>query len=469
MVSAIVVGSGPNGLAAAITLAARGVHVTVLEAADEIGGGARTAELTVPGLLHDVCSAVHPMAIASPFFSALDLPSRGLDWIWPEIDVAHPLADGRAGVLTRDLARSTDALGSDGQQWSKLVGLTSQRFSSLAEDLLRPLCWPPTHPVLTSRFGVTAAKSAVRVARRWRGDKARALWAGLAAHAQRPLTSPGTGGMGLVFAASVHACGWPVARGGSAAITRVLADILIEHGGMIETGHRVSSLPAADMVLFDTSVGEAVMIAGDSIPGRVRRALHRFPAGPAVFKVDLAVHDGIPWTNVDVRMAGTVHVGGTLEEITASEKAVHDGIMPERPFVLVAQQYLADPSRSAGGLHPVWAYAHVPRGYAGDATNAVISQIERFAPGVRERIGHIRTAGPAHLAAMNPNYIGGDISGGANDLWHLLARPRLAPNPYYLGAPGLYLCSSSTPPGAGVHGMAGHLAARSALKAAKIM
>ena len=459
----MVIGSGPNGLSAAIVLAREGLDVTVLEAADEIGGGTRSAELTVPGLLHDVCSAIHPLGVASPFLRSLDLQRHGLTWSWPEVDAAHPLDGGRAGVMFRDLDRTADGLGADGPAWRRTFAPLVERADDLIDELLGPIVHLPQHPLALAGFGVRALRSAEGVARRWSTDEARALFAGLAAHAMRPLGSPTTGGLGLTFGLTGHAFGWPTAIGGSASITRALAAELAEHGGRIETGHHVTELPVADVVMFDTSPAAAADIGGDRIAGRRQRALRRWRSGPGVFKVDLAVEGGVPWDNESCRRAGTVHVGGTLEQIAQAEKTVAAGQMPQRPFVLVAQQYLADPGRSGGDVHPVWAYGLVPHGYTGDATAAVLDQIERFAPGLRERIVGQATTSPAQWEQYNPNYLDNDIGGGANDPWQLLARPRLAPDPYRLGE-GLYLCSASTPPGAGVHGMGGFHAATSAVR-----
>ena len=456
--TAVVVGSGPNGLSAAIVLAKAGLDVTVLEAADEIGGGTRSAELTVPGLVHDVCSAIHPMGVASPFMRSLDLERHGLQWAFPEVDAAHPIDGGRAGALFRDLDRTVEHLGVDGDAWRRLFGPMLPGADGLMSELLGPIVHVPRHPVQLARFGLRALLPATALARRFETDEARGLFAGLAAHAIRPLTSPTTGALGLTFGVTAHAYGWPAAVGGSAAITRAMAAELVEHGGRIETGQRVTALPHADVVMFDTAPGAAADIAGDRVPARIMKALRRWRTGPGVFKVDLAVEGGVPWANEWCRRAGTVHVGGSIEQISAAEKDVTAGRMPERPFCLVAQQYLADPSRSVGDVHPVWAYAHVPASYGGDATEAVIAQIERFAPGVRDRIVGMATTSPAQWEAYNPNYVGGDIGGGSNDPWQLLMRPRLSPQPYAIGD-GLYLCSASTPPGAGVHGMSGFHAA----------
>ncbi|MPY82991.1 MAG: NAD(P)-binding protein [Actinophytocola sp.] len=467
MTSAIVVGAGPNGLAAAVTLAQAGVGVTVLEAADEIGGGTRSSELTVPGVLHDHCSAVHPMGIGSPFMRSLDLERHGVSWCWPEVDLAHPLDGGGAGVMVRSIGDTAEGLGSDGRQWRRLFGPLAEGFDDLAEDLLRPVAHLPKHPLRLARFGPRALLPATMLARRWRTAEAKALFAGVAAHVYHPLTAPTTAALGTMMIASGHRFGWPVARGGSRTITAALAAIVEAHGGKIETGVRVRSLdelPPADVMMLDLTPGAAADLLGDRLPGRVRRAYRRFRPAPGAFKVDLAVEGGIPWRNEACRKAGTLHLGGTIDEVVHAEREIHFGRMPDRPFVLVAQQYLADPSRSAGDVHPIWAYAHVPHGYTGDATEAIIDQIERFAPGVRDRIVGRFVRSTADMAAYNPNYVGGDIITGANTPLQMVMRPRVALDPYYTGVSGVFICSAATPPGAGVHGMGGHNAARSALR-----
>lgn len=463
MTTAVVVGSGPNGLAAAVVLARAGIDVTVLEAEDEIGGGTRSAELTVPGLIHDICSATHPTAVASPFFQSLDLERHGLEWLWPEVDAVHPIDGGRAGVMFRDLDRTVELLGKDGDAWRTLFAPLVKHSDVLIDELFRPIIHLPKHPLTLAGFGARALLPATTIARRWKTDEARGLFAGLAAHAIHPLNKPTTGGLGLMFGMTSHAYGWPVAKGGSAAIAKALAAEITEHGGTIETGHRVTELPAADIVMFDTTPAGVLEIAGDRLPRRVRRPFRKWRRGSGVFKVDFAVSGDISWTNEWARKAGTVHLGGTIEQLNAAEKEVHAGRMPERPFVLLCQQYLADPGRSVGDVHPIWAYAHVPQGYTGDATEAVIAQIERFAPGFRGQIVATSVSGPAQLEAHNSNYLGGDIAGGANDPWQLVMRPRMSANPYSLGVKGLYLCSASTPPGAGVHGMGGFRAATHAV------
>ncbi|WP_117000586.1 phytoene desaturase family protein [Desertimonas flava] len=469
MSNGIVVGSGPNGLMAAIVLARAGLDVEVIEASATIGGGMRSAELTVPGVLHDVCSATHPTALASPALQELapDLERHGLRWRWPAVDIAHPLDGGRAGVMVRSLDETCAGLGKDGGAWRRTFGPLTDHFAELVTDAFRPILHVPAHPIRLAGFGLEALRPATWVARRWRSDEARALFAGAAAHIIQPLTRPLSASVGLMLTANGHAHGWPVAEGGSQKIAAALAGVLADAGGRITTGRRVSSideLAGVDVVMLDTSPQAAADIVGDRLPRHVARAYRRYKQGPAAFKLDLAVDGGIPWTNEACRRAGTVHVGGTLEQIVASERAVSRGTMVDDPFMLVCQQYLADPTRSSGTIHPVWAYAHVPNGYTGDASEAILRQIERFAPGVRERIVARVAIGPAGLEAYNANYVGGDIATGASDPRQTLFRPRVAVDPYFTGVPGVYVCSAATPPGAGVHGMGGANAARAALR-----
>jgi phytoene dehydrogenase-like protein len=463
---AIVVGSGPNGLACAVELARNGVRVTVLEAEEEIGGGTRTSELTVPGLLHDDCSASHPMAAGSPFLNSLDLARHGLEWRFPEIDLAHPLDDGSAGVMVRSIEETAEGLGEDGAAWRR-VFRPSAHFEELLDDVLQPIIHLPRHPLRLARFGIPAAAPATLLARSWRTPQARALFGGVAAHAFSPLSLPMSSSVGCALINACHAFGWPVAKGGSGSIAAALAAVLAEHGGAIETGSRVRSLdqlPRTDIVVFDLAPGAAAEITGERLPARVARAYRRYRHGPGAFKLDLAVEGGVPWTNEACRKAGTVHVIGSFEEIVAAEREINRGRMPKRPYLLVGQQYLADPERSRGDVHPVWTYAHVPSGYRADATEVILGQIERFAPGFRERIVETSVRSPADLAAYNSNYVGGDIITGANTPAQILFRPRFALDPYSTGIPGVYICSAATPPGAGAHGMGGYNAARSALR-----
>ncbi|MFL5892149.1 MAG: phytoene desaturase family protein [Solirubrobacterales bacterium] len=467
MSSAIVVGSGPNGLACAAALATEGVNVTVLEAEDTIGGGTRTSELTVPGVLHDECSAVHPMASGSPFFKALELERRGLEWRRPEVDLAHPLDDGSAGVMLRSIDDTAAGLGEDGDAWRRLFGAPSRAFAALNDDLLRPILHVPTHPISLTRFGLAATMPISAVARVWDGAHAKALFAGVAAHSFCSFGQPLSAAVGMALVCSCHAFGWPVARGGSRAITDALAAVIREQGGRIETGVRVTSLAElgeAEVVALDLAPSAVADMAGDRLPARVARAYRRYRHGPGAFKLDLAVQDGVPWTSEACRRAGTVHVGGSFAELAAAERDINRGQMPQRPFLLVAQQYLADPERSAGDVHPVWAYAHVPNGYDGDAEPAILAQLERFAPGLRERIVRSASRSTSGIAAANTNLIGGDIVNGANTPKQVLFRPRFAVNPYATGIPGVYICSAATPPGGGVHGMCGFNAAQAALR-----
>ncbi|MGC1853463.1 MAG: NAD(P)/FAD-dependent oxidoreductase [Solirubrobacterales bacterium] len=467
MSEAVVVGAGPNGLAAAATLAARGVGVTVLEAAATVGGGTRTSELTLPGLLHDDCSATHPFSPNSPALNALGLERHGLEWAWPEVDLAHPFDDGGAAVMLHSIEQTAAGLGSAGAAWKRLFGPGARHFDALSEDTMRPLLHFPRHPLRLTRFGLRALPPVSVLARALPTPQARGLFGGTAAHSFSPFSRPLGSAVGMALTCACHSNGWPVARGGSQAIADALAAAIREHGGRIEFGRPVRSLdelPAADAVVLDLSPRAVADLAGGRLPARIARAYRRYRHGPAAFKVDLAVEGGVPWTAEPARRAGNVHAIGSFEEIVASEREVNRGRMPESPFVLVGQQYLADPSRSHGNLHPIWAYAHVPNGYDGDATEAVIDQIERFAPGLRERIvaRHVRT--PADLASYNPNYIGGDIITGANTAQQLLVRPRVALDPYTTGIPGVFICSAATPPGAGAHGMNGYNAALSALR-----
>ena len=464
---AIVVGSGPNGLACAATLARAGVGVTVIEAAETIGGGASSSELTLPGLIHDDCSATHPLVVDSPALVPLGLERHGLEWAWPEIDLAHPFDDGTAAAMMRSIEETAGGLGAAGRSWRRAFGPSAAAFDALSEDILLPFLHPPRHPVRLARFGLRAALPATLMARSLGGGKAGALFGGVAAHSFSPPSGPFSSAVGLALISACHRYGWPVARGGSQAIADALAAVVREGGGAIETGRPVRALgdlPAADAVVFDLAPAAVAEIAGDRISARAARGLRRYRHGPGAFKVDLAVEAGVPWVAESARRAGTVHAIGSFEELAAAEREVNRGRMPERPFVLVGQLYLADPTRSIGDVHPIWSYCHVPNGFPGDVTEAVIDQIERYAPGLRERIvaRHVRSA--AELEANNPNYVGGDIITGATNGLQAVIRPRLALDPYSAGGPGLYVCSAATPPGAGAHGMCGYNAARSVLR-----
>jgi phytoene dehydrogenase-like protein len=467
MSDAIVVGSGPNGLACAATLASRGVAVTVIEAEETIGGGTRSSELTVPGLIHDECSAFHSLAVDSPALTTLGLERHGLEWAWPEVDLAHPLDGGGGAVMVRSLADTVAGLGPAGPAWRRVFGRSSERFAALCEDILRPVLHLPRHPLLLAGFGLRAATPATALGHAFETEEARALFGGVAAHAFTPLNRPFSSSVAMALICSGHANGWAVARGGSQAIADALAAVVIENGGRIETGRPVRSLdelPAADAVVLDLAPGAIAEIAAGRLPHRVARAYRRYRHGPGAFKVDLAVEGGVPWTQEAARRAGTVHAAGSFAEIVAAERDVSRGRMPERPFVLVGQQYLADPSRSQGNVHPVWAYAHVPSGYEGDVTESLLDQIERFAPGLRERIVARSVRTPAQLQAGNANYIGGDIATGASTPLQILFRPRLTLQPYATGAAGVYICSAATPPAAGAHGVCGYNAAEAVLR-----
>ncbi|CAM4334785.1 ribulose-1,5-biphosphate synthetase [Mycobacterium basiliense] len=467
MTTAVVVGAGPNGLAAAIHLARQGLDVQVLEASDTVGGGARSGELTRPGLIHDHCSAFHPLGVGSPFWKEIDLQRYGLTWKWPEVDCAHPLDDGSAGVLLQSIDATAAQLGPDGTRWRRAVGDLASGFDELASDLLRPVINVPRHPIRLAAFGPRAALPATVAARWFRTEQARALFGGAAAHVYTRLDRPLTASLGLMILASGHRYGWPVAQGGSGSITAALAAAVAAHGGSITTGVTVTSrsdIPDADIVMLDLSPSQVLAIYGDLMPGLVKRSYRRYRQGSSAFKVDFAIEGGIPWTNANCGRAGTVHLGGSFAEISDTERQRAQGKMVQRPFVLVGQQYLADPSRSADNLNPIWAYAHVPFGYTGDATGAVVDQIERFAPGFRDRIIATVSKSTGELQSYNRNFIGGDIIGGANDRLQVVLRPRVAIDPYRIGVPGVYLCSQSAPPGAGIHGLCGYHAAESALR-----
>jgi phytoene dehydrogenase-like protein len=467
MSEAIIVGTGPNGLACAATLAKHGVGVTAIEAAETVGGGTRSSELTLPGLVHDDCSATHPFAPGSAALAPLELERHGLEWAWPDIDLAHPFDGGGVATMRRSIEATAAGLGAAGPAWKRLFGPSSRRFDALSEDIMRPLLRLPRHPLLLARFGPAALAPVSMLARGLPTAEARALFGGTAAHSFSPFSRPFSSAAGMALTCACHHNGWPVARGGSRAIADALAAAVREHGGAIETGRPVRSLderPAVDAVILDLAPAAVADIAGSRLPPRVARAYRRYRHGPGAFKVDLAVEGGVPWADGESGRAGTVHAIGSFEEIALAEREVNWGRMPERPFVLVGQQYLADPSRSRGDVHPVWAYVHVPHGYTGDASGALLDQIERFAPGLRERILASHTRSPAELESWNPNYVGGDIVTGANTPLQSLVRPRVALDPYATGIPGVFICSAATPPGAGASGMSGYNAAQSVLR-----
>lgn len=464
---AVIVGSGPNGLTAAATLARAGWSVHVIEAADAIGGGARTAVLTLPGFVHDVCAAVHPTAQLSRVFRELDLTQHGVEWINGPLALAHPLRDGETALLFQSIDETARGLEHDGAAWR--AALEPFLDDRLLGGLLRPQWHGMSEaPWLKLRFGFAALRSAAGYARaKFRSARTRALFAGCAAHSTLPLRERGTASFGLVLALAAHRVGWPIARGGSAKIVEALAKIVRAHGGTIETGRRVRALrelPAARAVLFDVNPAQVAEIAGDALPRRYAWRLRRFPHGPGVCKVDWALSGPIPWRDAACARAGTVHVGGALDEIGLSERAVAQGRISEAPFVLAAQPSAWDASRAPAGKHTAWAYCHVPHGCAVDMTERIEMQIERFAPGFRGVILARHTITAPALEAHNAAMVGGDIGGGANDLASFLFRPVLRWNPYATPNPRLFLCSSSTPPGGGVHGMCGYLAAQAALK-----
>jgi phytoene dehydrogenase-like protein len=464
---AIVIGSGPNGLSAAIELARNGHSVTVHEANETIGGGCRSGELTLPGFVHDICSAFHPLGAASPFFRELDLSREGLEWIQPPAALAHPLDDGTAVVLERSIDATAANLGTDARAYRRLVGPLVPEWDHLAADALGPLIRIPRHPLVMARLGLPGVLPARLLARMaFSGVRARALFGGLAAHSVLPLDAPLTASFALMFAVATHVANWPFPRGGSQRIADALAARLRSLGGTIETGRRVRSLDelAARAYLCDVTPRQLEEMAGARLSDGYRAKLRSFRYGPGVFKLDYAIDGPIPWRAEECLRAGTVHLGGTLEEIAASEAQVARGIPAERPFILVGQQSLFDPSRAPAGKHTVWAYCHVPNGSTFDMTERMESQFERFAPGFRDRVLSRSVMGPAEVQSHNANYIGGDIGGGANTMFQFMTRPFFRLDPYATSARDVYLCSSSTPPGGGVHGMCGYHAARSAIR-----
>jgi phytoene dehydrogenase-like protein len=463
----VVVGSGPNGLAAAIALARAGRSVLVLEGAETLGGGLRSQALTLPGFVHDVCSAIHPLGAGSPFFRSLPLADHGLEWIQPDVPLAHPLDDGTAAVLDRSLEATGAGLEADGGAWRSLFDPIVRGWERLAPEILGPL-HVPRHPLALARFGWTAVRSASGLAEsRFQGERARALFAGLAAHSVLPLDRPATAAVGLVLGALAQVVGWPMPRGGSQRFADALASFLRSLGGEILTAARVErleDLPPARTILFDVTPSQLLKIAGSRLPASYRRTLEAYRYGPGVFKLDLALSGPVPWRAHACRRAGTVHVGGALAEIAEGEAAVWRGDHPERPYVLVAQQSLFDPTRAPAARHTLWAYCHVPSGSTTDMTARIEAQVERFAPGFRDLIVGRSAMGPRDMEARNPNYVGGDIGGGVQDLGQLFKRPVWSFTPYRTPLSGLYICSSSTPPGGGVHGLCGSHAAAAVLR-----
>jgi phytoene dehydrogenase-like protein len=464
---AVVVGAGPNGLSAAIELARSGCSVLVVEARSSIGGGARTSELTLPGFFHDVCSTVHPLAAASPFFASLSLERFGLTWIHSPAPLAHVLSNGQAVLLERSLEATLRQLGSDADSYRRLLEPFAERFSELAPMVLSGLRWPES-PLLFARFGASALRSLSGLVRtEFRENKAPALLAGIAAHAMVPLGQLATASFALVLASAAHSVGWPVALGGSQAIVSALQARLLEHDGEIVTEFTVAKLhelPPARAYLFDVTPRQLLEIAGSSLSPAYNRRLERFRYGQGVYKMDWALSGAVPWRDPACARAATVHLSGDLADVAAAERSVHAGALPEAPFVLVVQPSLFDGTRAPLGQHTLWAYCHVPRGSELNASSAIEGQIERFAPGFRQLILARRTTNPRELEDYDANYVGGDIAGGASDLGQLFFRPVPSLDPYATSAPDIFLCSSSTPPGGGVHGMCGYWAARSALR-----
>jgi phytoene dehydrogenase-like protein len=468
---AVVVGAGPNGLAAAITLARAGHSVLVLEGKETIGGGCRTAELTQPGFKHDICSSVYALGLAAPFFRTLPLAEKGLEWVFSPAALAHPFDDGTAALLQGTTADTGATLGVDSRAYQRLMDPLVADWTNILGDSLGPLPMPPRHPFSLARAGLKFIRSARSLAEgTFRGERGRAFLAGIAEHSVLPLEAPVSSASGLILGMLGHVVGWPVAKGGSQRIMDGMACILEDLGGVIQTGRMVrsmSDLPPHRAVLFDTTPRQLIEIAGDRLPKGYRRSLERFRYGPGAFKMDFALDAPIPWKAKECARAITVHLGGTLEEISASEKAVWAGEIPEKPFVLLVQSSLYDDTRAPNGKHTVWAYCHMPSGSSVDMTDRIIGQIERFAPGFRDCILSYNVISPAGMEQYNPNYIGGDFIGGVQDIWQQFTRPVISLNPYATPDQSIYLCSSSTPPGGGVHGMCGYFAAKASMKALK--
>lgn len=463
---AIVVGSGPNGLSAAIVLQQAGLSVLLLEAKSTIGGGMRTAELTLPGYRHDICSAIHPLAAGSPFFKTLPLDKHGLKFIHPPVAAAHPFDDGTAAALLYSMEATASSLGEDEQAYLKYIGSFVKNWPLLENTLLAPLHFP-RHPVAFARFGLKALPSAISFSKKFKTKEAKGLWAGIAAHSILPLSFLTTSAVGLVLTIAAHCKGWPLPAGGAQSIADALEAYFVSIGGKIETGVYVKSLqqlPSSKAVLFDTSPRQLLQIAGHRLSSLYKWQLQRYRYGMGVFKVDWALDAPVPFITEASRLAGTVHLGNTLEEIAHHEALVWRGSHPDKPFTLLTQPSLFDPSRAPAGKHTAWAYCHVPNGSTKDMTMAIEDQVERFAPGFKERIIGRHTMNTAQIEEYNPNYTGGDIIGGVTDLGQLFTRPALRFSPYRTSARGLYICSASTPPGGGVHGMCGFHAANRVLK-----
>ena len=464
---AVIVGAGPNGLAAAIRIAQHGFSTLVLEGNDKAGGACRTAELTLPEFQHDVGSAVHPLAMASPFFLSLPLEKHGLAWIEPELPLAHPVSDQVVAVLKKSVEETSVALGKDASAYTRIFGPIVSSSQNLLEEFLQPIIHVPRHPLLAARFGIQALLSARQLVRSYSlGETAAALFAGLAGHSFLALTSPGSAAFGLMLGMLGHSVGWPIPRGGAQTIANALVEHLKTLGGKIRTGvfvKSLSELPASRVILLDVTPRQLLRLTGQQLPTGYRRRLEHFRYGPGIFKVDYALHQPVPWIHEACQQAGTIHLGGTFDEVAQAEAQVAQGKCPDRPFLLLSQPTLFDPSRAPAGRHILWAYGHVPNGSTFDMTERIEEQIERFAPGFSDRILFRRSTPAPELETQNPNLIGGAITGGANDLWQVVARPTLSAVPYRTPLKGVFLCSSSTPPGGGVHGMCGFHAANAAL------
>lgn len=463
---AVVVGSGPNGLSAAIALQQAGLSVLMLEAKPTIGGGMRSEELTLPGFVHDICSAIHPLALGSPFFRTLPLANFGLNFINPPVLAAHPLDDGRAAALHLSVDETARSLGVDAESYRNLLEPFVRNWPTLAPDILGPLHWPD-HPLNLAQFGLKAMLPVSQLVKRFNTAEAKSLLGGMAAHAMLPLTNLTTSAIALVLTAAGHRNGWPIPKGGTQAIANALAAYFHSIGGKIETDRFVTSMrdiPAARAVLFDVTPKQLLQIAGNRFSWLYRSQLNRYRYGMGVFKIDWALDGPIPFAAPECQRAGTVHIGGTFDEIAAAEQLTASGQQPDKPFVLLAQQSLFDASRAPAGQHTGWAYCHVPNGSTQDCTELIERQVERFAPGFRDRILARHTFNTVQMEAHNPNYVGGDINGGSIDLRQLFTRPVVRLSPYSTPAPDLFVCSSATPPGGGVHGMCGYHAARVALR-----
>lgn len=463
---AIIVGSGPNGLAAAIRLALEGLKVKVFEASATVGGGMRTAELMQPSVHHDICSAIHPMAASSPFLKQLPLSDFGLEWIQPQYPVAHPLDSGRAVMMQRSLEATANDLGIDSASYKNLMQPIAENWDALTNDFLGPLTIPK-HPFLMARFGLNAIQPAQRLQSKFETEEAKALFAGLAAHSILPLDAPVTAAIGLVLGAAGHSVGWPLPKGGSQSIANSMTRYLQSLGGEVETDFEVTSidqLPSHQCILFDLTPRQLIEIAGDRLPEWYVNRLKKFRYGSGVFKIDYILKEPVPWSDPRCQKAGTVHLGGTFGEIAAAEKLLDENKHADKPYVLVAQQSMFDESRTPDDRHTLWAYCHVPNGSTRDMTQEIDNQIERFAPGFRDVVEERQTMNTSQFEEYNANYFGGDINGGRQDIWQLFTRPIHLINPYATPADGVYLCSSSTPPGGGVHGMCGYHAAMLALR-----